>query len=107
MTEHRLLTPDAFAACFAPPMQDVTAEAKAVVDIWTYVDGLDLAALGIANMGDVAYVYRDGTGRYEHILIETGDDAVFLVVVVDIRIRAVFGHHLLNLKMLYGGDVRG
>jgi hypothetical protein len=55
----RRLSKEEFSACFAQPMSDVTAHANAAVDIWPYVDALDLDELGIPSINDVHYVYRD------------------------------------------------
>jgi hypothetical protein len=102
MAEPRLLTKDEFLACFAKPMQDMTAAPEAATDLWPYVDYLHPASLGITQVGDVVQVYRDGRGRYDQVLIQTGTANVFLVIVVDLAARAVFGHHLLDLNIEYG-----
>ena len=102
MTERRLLTSDEFLACFAEPMQDMTAAPEAVADIWPYVDDLDPKSLGITWIGDVVYVYRDEMARYDHMLIQTDTANVFLVIVVDLSRKDVFGHRVLDLNSEYG-----
>ncbi len=101
----RRLDEQEFAACFAAPMRNVTEHAEAVVDIWPYVGELDLDELGIPSLGDVHYVYRDGLGRFDQVLIGTGRFNALLVIVVDLTERAIFGHFLLDLNEKYG--VRG
>ena len=49
MTEPTALSEAEFAACFAPPMQNVTANPGAIIDIWPYIDALDLDALGAVD----------------------------------------------------------
>jgi hypothetical protein len=102
MTYPRALTRAEFRRCFAESMRDMTGAAQAVTDIWPYVDGLDALAEGVARIGDVAHIYRDGSCRYDHVLLETDRANVFLVIVVDLGARDVLGHHLLDLDIEYG-----
>jgi hypothetical protein len=104
MTNHRLLSDGEFRACFAAPMRDITLEAEAVVEIWPYVDSLDLNALGLPHLDDVQHVYRDAADRYDQILIGTGRLNTLLVVVIDLAARTIHGHHLLDLNAVYGSD---
>jgi hypothetical protein len=105
MQPARYLSAEEFHACFAGPMRNVTAEAEAVVDIWPYINSLDLDALNVPSINDVHYVYRDAADRFDQILIGTGRFNTMLAVVVDRRLTTVFGHHLLDLNKLY--DRRG
>ena len=98
MTGHRQLTDAEFKACLAEPMLNVTDEAEAVVDIWPYVDDLNLTALGLPHLNDVQYVYRDAAGRYDQVLIGTGRFNSLLVIVIDLQRRTIHGHHLLDLN---------
>lgn len=41
-------------------------------------------------------------GRWQHVLVESPDKNVNLVLVLDLEQRQVFGHHLLDLNRLYG-----
>ncbi|WP_189340350.1 hypothetical protein [Mesorhizobium sp. M4B.F.Ca.ET.049.02.1.2] len=83
-------------------MQDVTATAEAVVDIWQYADALDLDEIGLPYLNDVHYVYRDALSRFDQVLIGTGRFNTLLVIVVDRGKSAVFGHFLLDLNKEYG-----
>lgn len=78
-------------------MQNVTADADPRVDIWPYVDGLDLSVLGLPGINDVHYVYRDASDRFDQVLIGTGRFNTLLAVVVDRTQRSIAGHHLLDL----------
>ena len=44
---------------FRSPMSNVTEQVEAAVDVWPYVDALNLDELGIPYLKDVHYVYRD------------------------------------------------
>jgi len=102
MNGSRLLSREQYLACCADPMEDVTRHVEALVDIWPYVDAIDLDLLSIAKLNDVNYVMRDAKGRYDHVYIGTGRFNAMLVVVVDRRRRNVFGHWLLDLNKEYG-----
>jgi hypothetical protein len=104
MTVTRQLTEQEFKACFSPPMTDITAHANAAVDIWTYVDAIDLSELGLPSLNDVQHVYRDAAGLYDQVLIGTGRFNALLVVVVDLVSASVFGHFLLDLNEEYGAS---
>lgn len=103
MTAPRELSTAEFNACFDEPMVDVTddEDAGGDLDIWPYVDALDPATHGVEQFLDVERVYQDAKGRYDQILIETDRPDIFLVVVVDVRTNAIFGHRLLDLNVEY------
>jgi len=98
----RRLQEDEFKACFAEPMQDVTATAEPTVDIWPYVEALELDEVGLPYLNDVHHVYRDALSRFDQVLIGTGRFNAILVIVVDLTKRAVHGHFLLDLNKEYG-----
>jgi hypothetical protein len=98
----RRLSEEEFKACSARPMSDVTARPDATVDIWPYVDALDLDELGIPSINDVRYVYRDAHARFDHVLIGTGRFNALLVIVVDLRAATVLGHVVLDQNKEYG-----
>lgn len=98
----RSLTEAEFEELFAAPMQNVTETAEAGIDIWPYVDALDLEALRLPHINDVRYVYRDALDRYDQILVGTGRFNTFLVIVVSLVSREIVGHRLLDLNGEYG-----
>lgn len=98
MVTCRLLTAVEFERCFAAPMQNVTADAAPTVDIWPYVNSLNLDNRGLSSIDDVHYVYRDANGRFDQVLIGTGRFNTLLAVVVDQHLRSIAGHHMLNLN---------
>ena len=102
MTIARRLSEEEFKACFDGPMIDVTAHANAAVDIWPYVDALDLDELGLPSINDVHYVYLDANGCFDQVLIGAGRFNALLVIVVDLKAGTIFGHFLLDLNKEYG-----
>lgn len=58
---------------------------------------------GHESDGNVASVYGDGQGRYQHIQFNTQDSNVFMIVVPDVMGDAVHRNRL-DLKKLYGLD---
>jgi hypothetical protein len=99
-----LLNEAQFRATFAAPMRDVTREATSVVDIWPYVESVPCEDLRGYEVYDhfVEYVYRDATGRFDHVQVMTKTKNVYLTVVVDLQNNVIHGHHLLDLNKKYG-----
>ncbi|WP_068080068.1 hypothetical protein [Novosphingobium rosa] len=96
-----LFSSEEFSGFFTPPMRDVTQSAEPVLDIWPYVDSIDLEALGVTGLHDVRHLYRDGAQRFDHILIGTERFNTLLAIIVDRDGKAVLGHHLLDLNRAY------
>ncbi len=99
-----LLDETQFLATFAAPMRNVTGEATNVIDIWPYVDFVPAQDLRGHEVYDhfVEYVYRDATGRFDHVQVMTKTKNVYLAVVVDFQHIAIHGHHLLDLNEKHG-----
>jgi hypothetical protein len=99
-----LLDDETFARTFVAPMRDVSEDSDPVVDIWSYVRAIPPSEsrdlMGRAE--EVAYVYRSGDDRFDHVLIPTHAPNVYLVVVVSRSAAAVYGHHHLDLNQKYG-----
>jgi hypothetical protein len=101
------LSESEFRATFAEPMRSVSLEAEPPVDFWGYVDTIpeeDFAGHDCSE-GKVGHVWDDATGRFQHILIQSEDRNVFMVIVVELREGTVFGHRLLDLNREYGLQV--
>ena len=87
-------------------MLRVSPDAEPPCDIWSYFekipandfDGHDCSA------GNVNYVWNDSSGRYQHVLIDSKDENVSMVIVIDLVHSTVFGHRILNLSREYGID---
>jgi hypothetical protein len=52
--------------------------------------------------GTVTYVWTMSDTKHQHVLVECEIANVFLVLVLDLRRGQVYGHHLLDLRKLYG-----
>jgi hypothetical protein len=51
---------------------------------------------------DVELSYRSADGKHEHVLIPAGTKNLYLVVVISIESKAIFGHFVLDLNREYG-----
>lgn len=96
------LSEEQFLACFAEPMRDVTADPVALVDIWPYVESIDLHPFGISRVLDITKVYRDANDAYDQILIETDKFNSLLIILLDTREKSIIGHYVLDLNRKYG-----
>jgi hypothetical protein len=97
------LSEDEYKATFDAPMRQLPPGAEPPLDFWNYFEGIpadDFA--GYECPGDVDYVWEDSTSRFQHVLFNSQDKNVFMVVVLDVIALKVTGHHLLNLNGLYG-----
>ena len=95
-----------FAASFGAKMERV--DGAPPFDFWPYVELIpDADYEGFdGSEGQVSNVWRSDDGHFEHVLIDTKEDSnVFMVIVLDLRERCVFGHRLLNLTKEYGIDL--
>ena len=99
-----LLDEKQFLATFAAPMRNVTGEAPNVVDIWPYVESVPPEDLRGHEVYDqfVEYIYRDATGRFDHVQVMMKTKSVYLAVVVDLHNDVIHGHDLLDLNDKYG-----
>ena len=83
-------------------MKRLEVEAEPPFDFWPYFDSIpDSDFAGNDCPGDVTYVWEDATSRFQHVLFNSQDANVFMVVVLDIHSQTVAGHRLLNLNELY------
>jgi hypothetical protein len=111
----RGLTEAEFLATFVRPMRNLSATGidhgddapsldGGVLDIWPYVAAVPAADLAgeVVRPQEVDGVYRSGDGRWDHVMVATGTQNVYLVLVVDLASDRVYGHHLLDLNAKYG-----
>lgn len=93
-----------FESTFTPPMKEVTSTAEEVVNIWPYVENVLESEFADAETDtwDVEYIYFNEPESHQHVLINTGMENIYLVIVVAVAQKAVYGHHLLNLNNKYG-----
>lgn len=102
--ETKLLDAAEFGLTFAAPMRDVLATVTNVIDIWPYVASIPTSELAncVIVEGCVEHVYRNGDATFDHVLVVTRTQNVFVVVVVDLVRNTIRGHHVLDLNDAYG-----
>ncbi|MCF8449709.1 MAG: hypothetical protein K9G49_07535 [Taibaiella sp.] len=86
-------------------MVDVTEIVDAAVDIWEYAAQLvNIGSLPKVVYDDniVEYVYRNDSVTFDHVLLPTGAPNVFVVVVVDLVQKSIYGHYPIDLSKEYG-----
>ncbi len=93
-----------FKDTFADPMQQVEQNAEPPFDFWDYFDHIPEEHFEghDCKSGGVTYAWTDVTGRYQHVLVDSEDKNVFMVLVLDLQSSSVYGHRLLDLNREYG-----
>jgi hypothetical protein len=99
-----LLDESEFRATFNAPMARTEADEPPPFDFCAYFESIPRADFcgHDCSAGRVECVYRDALGRFEHVLVNSEDRNVFMVLVLDRQGRKVVGHYLLDLPSLYG-----
>jgi hypothetical protein len=100
----RKLSEDEFRAMLSAPTQRVGMDVEPPFDFWPYFEEIppeDFEGYDCSE-GAVSYIWKVGDDRYEHVLVNSDDKDVFMVIVLDRTAAAVAGHHLLDLPLLYG-----
>ena len=100
------LTETEFWNTFGNGMTDITQmEIDEPIDIWDYVKHLtenQTVDLIVYEKELVENVYRNDLKTFDHILLPTENQNVFLTIVVDLKNKKVFGHKILDLNKEYG-----
>lgn len=100
----KLLSEPEFRATFAQPMRRVDLKAGPPFPFWGYFDAIRVDDFEghDCSAGSVAYAWNDSTDSFQHVLIDTEEKNVFMVIVLDLRNASVVGHRLLDLNHEYG-----
>ena len=101
----RELTKDQFKNTFGMQMFDVTQTAEPEVDIWSYVGQLSRDNIVLHYVFEkqlVETVYRNSANTFDHILLPTDNENIFIVIVVDLKAKQIMGHIKLDLQQEYG-----
>ena len=98
------LSQEEFHATFGGSKERVVLDEPAPFPFWSYFDAIPPEDFNgnDCSQGLIENIWRVNSGRYEHVLINSNDRNVFMVLVLDLKEKKVFGHHLLNLNELYG-----
>lgn len=98
------LTEDQYKSTFGEKMFDVTESAEPVLDIWEYIEQLTIDNIVLKYVLEkqlVEKVYRNALNTFEHILFPTDNTNIFIVLVVDIKEKIIYGHFKLDLEKEY------
>jgi hypothetical protein len=96
----RELSPEEFISTMSEEMTDVTETADAVVDITDYVGALAAEGLVLPHTIEeelIEIIYRNEEETYDHILLPTADEEVFIALVVDLEEAEILGHYRMDL----------
>jgi hypothetical protein len=96
-----LLSREEYLATFGETRSRLAPDESTPFDFWPYFDAIpDRDFEGHdCSAGAVDYVWREG--RFEHVLVNSEDRNVFMVVILDCEEDRVFEHRLLNLNEEY------
>jgi hypothetical protein len=103
----RRISDEEWPELFGSPMQRVSRDEEPPFDFWPYFEKIPQGDFNghDCSEGRVECVYRHPTGRLEHVLVNSNDHDVFMVIVLDRVANSVVGHHLLDLLSLYESHV--
>jgi hypothetical protein len=96
----RELSPEEFISTMSEEMADVTETADAVVDITDYVDALAAEGLVLPNTIEeelIEIIYRNEEETFDHILLPTDNEEVFIALVIDLVEEQILGHYRMDL----------
>ena len=99
------LTKNEFKSTFSERMKNVTNTVDVIADIWKYINLLNKSEYFIDNYVIekrlIEKVYRNSEKTYDQILIPTKKNNNFLIIIVDIIQKNIYGHYLLDLNKEY------
>jgi hypothetical protein len=98
------LTKDEYKGTFVTPMKKVEKDSAPPFDFWEYFEQIPEKHFENhdCSSGQVDHAWNDSTGRYQHVLVNSEDQNVFMVLVLDLSSRCVYGHRILDLNKEYG-----
>ncbi|MFL5241944.1 MAG: hypothetical protein ACJ8FY_07535 [Gemmataceae bacterium] len=99
-----LLSHEQYLATFGDTRSRISSDEPVPFDFWPYFETIPPADFEGHDCSAtlVEYVWREGSGRFEHVLINSEDPNVFMVVILDRKEGTVYGHRLLDLNKEYG-----
>jgi hypothetical protein len=97
-----LLNREQYLATFGEMRSRVPTEDIPPFDFWPYFDAIPARDFEEHDCSDGEVDYAWSTGRYQHVLVNSEDKNVFMVLVLDVEKRKVYGHRLLDLNKEYG-----
>lgn len=101
----RELTEKEYLDTMSGGMKNITDTAEVLADIWAYAESFSVRML-LSEYGFehrlVGSVYENAAGTFQHVVLFGDRENVFVVIVVDVANREVFGHHYFDLDNKYG-----
>ncbi len=94
------LSPEEFISTMSAEMQDVTETADPTVDITGYVAELIAAGLVLPDTIEedlIEIIYRNEEETFDHILLPTDDENIFIAIVIDLEEESIRGHYRMDL----------
>ena len=98
------LSESEYQATFSEPMKRLPLSASPPINFWNYFDNIPDSDFENHNCmrGSVDFVWENVTGTFQHVLVNSENENVFMVVVLDLSDHKVLGHRLLKLDHEYG-----
>jgi hypothetical protein len=97
-----ILSDDQYKTTLSTAMRQLPPDAEPAFDFGPYFDAIPVGDFaGHECKGDVTYVWEDASARFQHVLFNSQDSNIFMVLVLDLNSQAVAGHRLLDLNQLY------
>lgn len=98
------LTETEFLATSSDPMRRLDLDASPPLNFWDYFESIPESDFEghDCSAGGVTYVWEDSSGRYQYVHVNSEDQNVFMVLVLDVAEKIVLGHRLLDLNREYG-----
>ena len=99
-----LLSREQFIATIGDSRSRATEEDEPPFDFWPYFKRIPLADFEGHDCSArvVERAWRMSPQPYEHVLVNSEDQNVFMVIVLDCQAGVVYGHRLLDLNHEYG-----
>lgn len=92
-----------FKQTLVGPMRQLPAESEPPFDFWAYIEAIPSEDFeGCKCEGDITYVWESSDGAFQHVLLNSQDKNIFMVIVLAIPEHKVLGHRMLNFNELYG-----
>ena len=101
-----LLTAEQFRATQGEARQRVGPDESPPFDFWPYFETIPAADFAghDCSGGVVENAWRVSPGAFEHVLVNSEDRNVFMVLVLDRESGVMYGHRLLDLNCEYGQE---
>ena len=100
----KLLSEAEYQGTLVGPMIRVGGNDVPPFDFWTYFEAIPPADFEghDCSEGVVSWAWNNASHTFQHVLVSSVDKNVFMVLVLDLRARGVWGHRLLDLNREYG-----